>query len=98
MKPPNLGHPIPNLGHPIPNLGHPILNLGHLVLWWVRTALRDLRFRRASSLLEAHGLADVLKGLDGAAACAGGAIPQDGVAVAGDGFEEASALLDRGDY
>ena len=69
MRPPNLGHPI-LLGHPA-LLGHPILGLGSSFLG----SRRDLRFRRAFSLLEAHGLADVLEGLDGAASGSGGAIP-----------------------
>ena len=54
-----------------PNLEHPVLWRDWLLRCWTRIDW----FRRAFSLLEAHGLADVLEGLDGAAAGAGGAVP-----------------------
>ena len=47
---------------------------------------RDGWFRLACSLLETHGLADVLHGLVGAAAGAGVAVPEDGVDVRRDGI------------
>ena len=69
-------------------MGHPALWRTELLQWWIR----DGGIRRACWLLEAHGLADVLEGLDGAETSAGGAVPEDGIDLFGIGLASAVFL------
>src|ERR1700761_56942 len=68
-----------------------------LQAWSLQWRIREGGFRRAWSLLEADGLANVLKRLYRTMTGAGGTVPEDGIDLARICFESATALLNRGD-